>query len=109
VKADYDEIIFSQNLHNAYALILFYSKYDPTKYLTNPHMLILKTPQNIWLELHMIDKYKISDVDNLTVTQQKRLIVVKPEELINYPQLNTIYYRNGLPALKIVSLSAHRT
>lgn len=103
VKEDYDEIVFSHNLHNAYALILFYSKYDPGRYLSSPEMEILKTPQNIWLKLHEIGKYKIRDVEEAYVADDGRLYVVKPYELPNAKPKKIIYYKDGTPAIKIIS------
>ncbi len=102
VKSDYEEVVFSENLHNAYALLLFYLKYDPNQYLSNKEMRVHKTPQNIWLRLHEIDKYKIKDIEDAYRLGGRRLYVVKPWELKNIEPKKIIYYPDGTPAMKII-------
>ena len=101
VKSKYDQIIFSQNIHNSYSLILFYLKYDPKEYLSNPKMVILKTPQNILIEIHELGKYKIKDVEQICRNANKNLIVVKSDEKIKGKPKKIILYPDTEPAIKI--------
>jgi hypothetical protein len=64
-------------------------------------MKILKTPQNITMEIREIDKYKIKDVKNIHRRDDKTLYVVKPWEMLNIEPKKIIYYLDGRPSLKI--------
>ncbi len=99
LKKDYDKVIVSLKVDMPYIFWLFYSKYDPQKYLTEGGTV----SGGFADERNHFDKYEFKNFDYKQLKDNKKLLLVGTSE--DFPPdseiLYTIYYLDGAPALKI--------
>lgn len=101
VKDKYDRVIVSTKIDQPHEFWLYYTKYDPRKYLAEGG-----TVSGGYLEdRNKFDKYLFKPIDfNDQQKEAKTLFVGLPSEFPpNIKILKVVYYLNGEPAIYIVS------
>ena len=100
IKERYDRVVVSTRLEQPHEFWLYFSKYDPAKYLE-----IGGTISGGFLEdRNRFDKYLFKPVDYEEQRKEaKTLFVITPKEMpSNARTLKTIYYLNGEPAIYVI-------
>lgn len=100
-KNKYDKIIVSNNLEWPYIFVLYYSKYDPNKYLSQGGTISGSwNNENNKFENFYFRNFQIKEKGS---NNNKTLFVGKPDE---FPKkvvpVKSIYYPNGQPAIYFV-------
>lgn len=102
----YPKIYFTKRYGEPHIFYLFFSKYDPQRYQTNPEL--LRYAKSNWRWVDRLDKiYFINDWEmQQTLESAKNALVVSTPG--NYPEkaekLETIYFLDGSKAFEIVKL-----
>jgi len=95
-KSKYDRIVVSSRLEWPYIFMLYYSKYDPKKYLAQGG-----TVSGGWAEEgNKYDIYEFHKFSNEDLRSPRTLFVGKPEEFGVAPS-HIIYFLDGTPAIYI--------
>lgn len=93
-KSKYDRIVVSSRLEWPYIFMLYYSKYDPAKYLAQGG-----TVSGGWAEEgNTYDTYEFHKFTKKDINSSRTLFVGKPDEF-NVTPLYVIYYLDGIPAI----------
>ena len=100
IKSNYDRVIVSTKLEQPHEFWLYYTKYDPAKYLSEGGTI----SGGFLEERNKFDKYLFRPIDFEKQKQEaKTLFVGTPEELKGKSRvLKIINYLNGEPAIYIV-------
>lgn len=104
IKSDYDRVIVSTKLEQPHEFWLYYTKYDPKKYLADGG-----TVSGGFLEdRNKFDKYLFKPINYEKQSEAKTLFVGTPNELKGKPNiLKIINYLNKEPAIYIVGVQQH--
>lgn len=98
-KPNYDKVLVSMKVDMPYIFWLFYSKYPPARYLKEGGTV----SGGFADERNKFDKYEFRNFNYNELPKDRRLLLVSTPD--NFPPdanvIKTIYYRNGLEALKI--------
>jgi 4-amino-4-deoxy-L-arabinose transferase-like glycosyltransferase len=111
-QSEYDEIVFTRHYGEPHMFTLFFSEYDPAKYMSNPNLVRFETYD--WVRVLRFDKYYFPDLgdkgtqftDIVTQNPEKKILFVgKPGD---FPESQPILYRvnflNGDPAFEITDV-----
>ena len=107
--ADYNKIYFSKKYGEPHEFVLFYMKYNPTKYLSDPNL--VKYFRSDWYWVDSFDKFvflndwEVKQNVKCQMSNVKCLLITSPG---NYPNrsklMQTINFLDGKPAFDIVEL-----
>lgn len=104
--SNYPKIYFTKRYGEPHVFYLFFSKYDPEKFQSNPEL--VRYGRSNWRWVDRLDKiYFINDweVKEILKNEKNALIISSPE---NYPEnakkLEAIYFLDGSKAFEIVKI-----
>lgn len=110
-KDNYDLVVFTRHYGEPHIFTLFYSKYDPLKFQTDPNLVRFETFD--WVRVLKFNKFYFPDLGDsgtsyLDILNQypdkKILFVGKPSDFPeNQIKLKTIKLLNGSPVFEVVS------
>jgi hypothetical protein len=99
IKDEYDEVVVTINppLDQSYMFFLFYTQYDPQKYLNEGG-----TRSGGFAEENAFGKYVFKDFDWEAEDRSGKLYVGRPVDFPGVPVLQMFEYLDGSPAIVVV-------
>ena len=104
---DYERIVFSKIYGEPHEFLLFYLRYDPHKYQSDPNL--IRYQQSDWFWVDKFDKYQfINDweIKDKVSVMKSTLLITSPQ---NYPTnsqiLKSINFLDGRVAFDIVAVN----
>lgn len=109
-QSEYDQIVFSRTYGEPHIFLLFFSQYDPAKFLNDQSL--VRYEDHRWIWVYHFDKYYFPDLgdvgthpaDWIKQNPKKKILFVGPLEdfLQDQPTLAQVNFLNGTPAFAIV-------
>jgi len=102
---EYEKIYFTDKANQPYIYLLFYLRYDPSKF-QNESVERIYSPDN-WQRVKSFDKFVFCDIDQCYNKNDDNLYIARPSDLPSVQARKVFYGRDDYNSFKIIDNSKH--